>query len=460
MCESGGTPAPDTPAFDSANPMGRAGPIAIAPAPSSFYSPWPDRLRHSAIILLAAAMALSAVVGFGELPLVRAAAVFICIAAAALVPWRLHNVVASREDVRGVNPVETAAVSAIVAGMPDPAVLLARAGRVIHLNAAAAQLAPALRKNELAQFALRSPEIITALREAIATAETRRATYLDHVPVDRWMELIITPVPVPTLFGGTDKCMLMTFHDQTPLRRVEEMRADFVANASHELRTPLAALSGFIDTLQGPAKDDAKARERFLGIMHTQATRMARLIDDLLSLSRVELSAHVRPDTLVDIVPIIRQVVDGLEPLARERQVDVNVDLPAAPVSIAGDREELLRLFENLVENALKYGASGGKVIVSLTSATSGEGVPEVRVMVRDFGPGIAPEHLPRLTERFYRVDVGDSRAQGGTGLGLSLVKHIVNRHRGRLLIESVPKNGATFTTCFPQAKAPSFGVN
>jgi two-component system phosphate regulon sensor histidine kinase PhoR len=430
--------------------------MAIDAPSESFFSPWPDRLRHSAIILLTAGLALAVLVAFGELALLRAAAVFGCIAAAALVPWRLHNVIVSREDVRGVNPVETAAVSAIVSGMPDPAVLLDRAGRVIHLNAAAAQLAPALRKNELAQFALRSPEIITALREAIATAETRRATYLDHVPVDRWMELIITPVPVPTLFGGTDKCMLMTFHDQTPLRRVEEMRADFVANASHELRTPLAALSGFIDTLQGPAKDDAKARERFLGIMHTQATRMARLIDDLLSLSRVELSAHVRPDTLVDIVPIIRQVIDGLEPLARERQVAIEVDLPEAPVAIAGDREELLRLFENLVENALKYGASGGKVIVSLTQAMSGEGVPEVRVMVRDFGPGIAPEHLPRLTERFYRVDVGDSRAQGGTGLGLSLVKHIVNRHRGRLLIESVPKQGAAFTAAFPQARTSS----
>jgi two-component system phosphate regulon sensor histidine kinase PhoR len=150
--------------------------------------------------------------------------------------------------------------------------------------------------------------------------------------------------------------------------------------------------------------------------------------------------------------------VDGLEPLARERQVEIDIDLPEVPVSIAGDREELLRLFENLVENALKYGASGGKVIVSLNSVTSGEGAPEVRVMVRDFGPGIAPEHLPRLTERFYRVDVGDSRAQGGTGLGLSLVKHIVNRHRGRLLIESVPKNGATFTACFPHPKIPSFG--
>jgi two-component system, OmpR family, phosphate regulon sensor histidine kinase PhoR len=430
--------------------------LAIDDTPSSFFSPWPDRLRHSAIVLLAAALALSVVVVLGELSLVRAVAIFVCIGAAALVPWRLHDTAAAREDVRGVNPVESAAVAAVVDGMPDPAVLLDRAGRVIHLNAAAAQLAPALRKNELAQFALRSPEIITALREAIATTEPRRATYLDHVPVDRWMELVIIPVPVPTTFGSTDKCMLMTFHDQTPLRRVEEMRADFVANASHELRTPLAALSGFIDTLQGPARDDAKARERFLGIMHTQATRMARLIDDLLSLSRVELSAHVRPDTLVDIVPIILQVVDGLEPLARERQVDVTVDLPEPPAWIAGDREELLRLFENLVENALKYGASGGKVIVSLAMATSSEGQPEIRAQVRDFGPGIAPEHLPRLTERFYRVDVGDSRAQGGTGLGLSLVKHIVNRHRGRLLIESVLKNGATFTACFPQAKPPS----
>jgi two-component system, OmpR family, phosphate regulon sensor histidine kinase PhoR len=429
--------------------------MALEAPHSSFYSPWPDRLRHSAIILLVAGIALVVVVAFGELSLLRAALVFVCIGAAALVPWRLHDVAASREDVR-VNPVEAVAVSAVVAGMPDPAVLLDRAGRVIHLNAAAAQLAPALRKNELAQFALRSPEIVAALREAIATSETRRATYLDHVPVDRWMELTVTPVPVPTLFGGTDKCMLMTFHDQTPLRRVEEMRADFVANASHELRTPLAALSGFIDTLQGPAKDDPRARERFLGIMHAQATRMARLIDDLLSLSRVELSAHVRPDTLVDIVPIIRQVADGLEALAREHQVVIEINLPETPVQIAGDREELLRLFENLIENALKYGASGGKVIVSLVVGTSNEGGSEVRVLVRDFGPGIAPEHLPRLTERFYRVDVGDSRAQGGTGLGLSLVKHIVNRHRGRLLIESVLKHGATFTACFPQAKPPS----
>jgi two-component system phosphate regulon sensor histidine kinase PhoR len=417
----------------------------------SSLSPWSDRLRNAAIILLAAGLALGGMVVFGALSAAHAAAVFVCVAGAALVPWRLHEEVGPRGETPGANPVESAAVQAIVAGMPDPAVLLDRAGRVIHMNAAASQLAPALRKNELAQFALRSPDIVTALREAIAAAEPRRATFIDHGPVDRWIELIITPVPVPTAFGGSDVCMLMTFHDQTPLRRVEEMRADFVANASHELRTPLAALSGFIDTLQGPAKDDPKARERFLGIMHAQAKRMARLIDDLLSLSRVELSAHVRPETRLDLVPVIRQVTDGLEPLASERQVAVQIDLPAGPVLIAGDREELLRLLENLIENALKYGASGGRVMVSLVEAVSPDDAGEVRVVVRDFGPGIAREHLPRLTERFYRVDVGDSRAQGGTGLGLSLVKHILNRHRGRLLIESVPGNGASFTACFPR---------
>jgi two-component system phosphate regulon sensor histidine kinase PhoR len=194
-------------------------------ASSSIVGSWPDRLRHSAIILLAAGLALAALVIFGDLSATLAALVFICVAGAALVPWRLHDAVASREETPGANPVESAAVQAIVAGMPDPAVLLDRAGRVIHMNTAASQLAPALRKNELAQFALRSPDIITALREAIATAEPRRASYVDHVPVDRWIELIVTPVPVPTAFGGSEVCMLMTFHDQTPLRRVEEMRA-------------------------------------------------------------------------------------------------------------------------------------------------------------------------------------------------------------------------------------------
>ncbi len=415
---------------------------------------WADRLRNAAIILLAAAFVFTALWLFAGLTPGRAVMGFLCIVAAALVPWRLREAIAAREEQLGVNPVQLPVVRAVVAGMPDPAVLLDRAGRVLHLNTAAAQLVPALRVNELAQFALRSPEFVTALREAIATAQPRRATYADHVPVNRLLELIISPIAVPTAFDGIDHCMLMTFHDLTPLRRVEEMRADFVANASHELRTPLAALSGFIDTLQGPARDDAKARERFLGIMQTQARRMARLIDDLLSLSRVELSVHVRPEARVDIAPLVRQVIEGLEPLAKERQVVIELDLQLEAAPIAGDREELLRVFENLIENALKYGASGGRVVVSLTKSAAADGSAEFRFSVRDFGPGIAPEHLPRLTERFYRVDVGDSRAQGGTGLGLSLVKHIVNRHRGRLLIESTFGKGAVFTACLPSQKS------
>ncbi|MBN9597567.1 MAG: two-component sensor histidine kinase [Afipia sp.] len=420
---------------------------------NSGFTPWPDRLRRSAIILIATALGLIASVVFGGLTLPQAGLIFLVIAGAALVPWHLHQSVPNSEDIIGARPAEMPVVQALVGGMPDAAVLLDRAGRVLHFNTAASQLAPALRKNELALFALRSPEIIAALREAIATRQPQRASYVDHVPIDRWMELIVTPLSLPTAFGGSEYCILMTFHDQTALRRVEEMRADFVANASHELRTPLAALSGFIDTLQGPARDDPKARERFLGIMHAQATRMARLIDDLLSLSRVELSAHVRPEKLVDVVPLIRQVVDGLEPLASERQVTIELGLPPSPVMIAGDTEELLRVFENLIENGLKYGASGGRVIVSLTEPDADDAAGELRVAVRDYGPGIPPEHLPRLTERFYRVDVGDSRAQGGTGLGLSLVKHILNRHRGRLVIESLSGQGATFTACFPATR-------
>jgi two-component system phosphate regulon sensor histidine kinase PhoR len=421
----------------------------VAANASSLSAPWSDRIKRAAIILLVTAIVLGGLVVLTDLSLARAIFAFICIAAAALVPWQLHDGARSSDAEPRIDPVDSAVVRSLVAGLPDPSVLLDRAGRVLHFNQEASELAPALRRGELAQSALRAPEIVATLRQALATNKMQRATYVEHVPIDRWMELVVTPIPVPTHFGGADTCMLMTFHDQTPLRRVEEMRADFVANASHELRTPLAALSGFIDTLLGPAKDDPSARERFLGIMRVQATRMARLIDDLLSLSRIELSAHVRPSSPIDLPPLVRQVVDGLEVLAQERGVEVTVDIPETPVIVPGDRDELLRLFENLIENGLKYGASGGKVEVTLVETPA-----EIRVKVRDYGPGIAPEHLPRLTERFYRVDVGDSRAQGGTGLGLSLVKHILNRHRGRLLIESVPDKGATFTAVFPKAAA------
>ncbi len=399
-------------------------------------------------VIIAAAIVFAGLAIGGVLALGYAVAGFAIVAAAAFLAMR-----AGEEASRPARPVAVSeraddSLRAVVAGLPDPVIALDRDGRVLALNDGARSLAPALRLGEPVSLALRMPELTEAIGRAYARGEEQRVQYSERVPLERWFETIVIPVKrEPKL--SRPELVLMTFHDLTPLRRVEEMRADFVANASHELRTPLAALSGFIETLQGSAREDTNARERFLAIMQEQARRMARLIDDLLSLSRIELNAHRRPDTPVDLVPIVRQVVDGLETLARARGVVVHIE--AAPTLIVpGDRDELVRVFENLVENALKYGAVGKRVDISVMPAVSPEGEPEARVGVRDYGPGIAPEHLPRLTERFYRVDVTESRAQGGTGLGLALVKHILNRHRGRLSIESTAGAGATFAVNLP----------
>ncbi len=341
-------------------------------------------------------------------------------------------------------------IEQLIAGLPGPAIVLDRDGRVIAFNEAATTIAPALRRGEPALITLRMPELVDAIRRAAKRREPQRVEFFERVPLDRWFEAFVTPVKLASAGDEPSDILLMTFNDLTPLRRVEEMRADFIANASHELRTPLAALLGFIETLQGTAKDDSNAREKFLAIMQGQATRMARLIDDLLSLSRIELNAHLQPNTAVDLAPIVRQVVDGLLMLARDRGVEIKVAAPSEPLIVLGDRDELIRALENLVENALKYGAAGKRVDIMLARGQTRAGTPEARLAVRDYGPGIAPEHLPRLTERFYRVDVADSRAQGGTGLGLALVKHVLNRHGGRLTIESTLGAGATFIMQLP----------
>ncbi|HEY7231561.1 MAG TPA: ATP-binding protein [Pseudolabrys sp.] len=341
-------------------------------------------------------------------------------------------------------------IEQLIGGLPMAAIVLNREGRVVCFNESAGTIAPGLRRDEPAFIALRMPELVDAIRRASKRGEPQRIEFFEHVPVDRWYEAFVNPIALRADDADPVDILLLSFNDLTPLRRVEEMRADFVANASHELRTPLAALRGFIETLQGPAKDDAVAREKFLGIMQGQATRMARLIDDLLSLSRIELNAHLLPNTPVDLVSIVRQVVDGLQTLARNRGVEIRIASFPDILMVLGDRDELVRAVENLVENALKYGASGKRVDVSVARSQTRAGSAEARIAVRDFGPGIAPEHLPRLTERFYRVDVTDSRAQGGTGLGLALVKHILNRHGGHLKIESTPGAGATFTMHIP----------
>jgi two-component system phosphate regulon sensor histidine kinase PhoR len=325
---------------------------------------------------------------------------------------------------------------ALVAAIPDPVIVLDANLAVRHFNRNARDIVPNLRVSEALTYALRVPDLIDAIRSAVETGNSRMIEYSERVPVDRAVEAQISIIAGPT---GRAEFVVIVLRDVTQRQRIEQMRVDFVANASHELRTPLASLLGFVETLQGPARNDAAAREKFLDIMRAQANRMSRLIDDLLSLSRIELNAHVRPDKPIDLNMVVGHVADTLAPLAQERGVALTVDktLPALEVA---------------VENAIKYGASGGKVEVTLASQPSPRGKSkEAVVTVRDYGPGIEAEHVPRLTERFYRVDVAKSREKGGTGLGLAIVKHIVARHRGRLVIESVPGEGASFSVRIDQ---------
>ncbi|HEY2138135.1 MAG TPA: ATP-binding protein [Xanthobacteraceae bacterium] len=410
---------------------------------------WLDRLKRARYVLAATALVFLALDVMSILSVVQASIGFLIVAAASLIDFTTvedHAAVAPSHE--GKPLAADWLVEAVVSGLPDAVIVLDRRGIVVASNASARAVAPALTRGTPLSFALRIPDIVGAVRRAAESGETHRVEFFEKVPADRWSEAFIVPVALAEAIAGRRELVLVTLHDLTPLKRVEEMRADFVANASHELRTPLASLSGFIETLQGSARNDPQARDRFLDIMKAQANRMARLIDDLLSLSRIELKAHVQPEQRVDLASIVRQVADGLQTLARDRGVEVRIDMPPEPLDVRGDRDELIRVFENLVENAMKYGASGKRVDIALTREPAGDG--EAAVAVRDYGPGIAPEHVPRLTERFYRVDVTESRAQGGTGLGLALVKHILHRHRGRLAIESAPGKGATFTVRLP----------
>ena len=247
---------------------------------------------------------------------------------------------------------------------------------------------------------------------------------------------------------------IIVLHELTAQKRLEQMRADFVANASHELRTPLSSLSGFIDTLRGHARDDQAARERFLEIMHEQAARMRRLIEDLLSLSRIELNEHIKPDGRVALASVVWRCDRQPRAASGGARVKIETEIEKDVPDVVGARDELIQVVQNLIDNAIKYGGSGGRIVVKVGSAGEGEGRRSSYVAVQDFGEGIAREHLPRLTERFYRVDVQRSRQTGGTGLGLAIVKHIVSRHRGSMSIESTGKSGegSTFTVLLPQA--------
>jgi two-component system phosphate regulon sensor histidine kinase PhoR len=354
--------------------------------------------------------------------------------------------VASRDPADGVWP-ETP-VKLFAEALPDPCIILDRRGIVRYANRRAVEVF-AVRPGDPVTFRLRVPDLLDAFERVAGGGAPERVQFVERVPTERWYSAWFARLddgPRPGRF------LALVIDDLTEHKRIDRIRVDFVANASHELRTPLASLVGFIETLQGPARDDPAARERFLTIMRDQATRMSRLIDDLLSLSRIEMRAHVRPSDNVDQVAAVRHVVDALEPLARDLGVTIETRLPDEPVTVAGERDELIQVISNLIENGCKYGQPGGRVEVVLAPGREGQGPS---FSVRDFGPGIPAEHLPRLTERFYRVDVTESRKHRGTGLGLAIVKHILARHHAQLSIESKRGEGALFKVTFPAPSSP-----
>ena len=332
----------------------------------------------------------------------------------------------------------------ILQALPDPALVIGEQGNILSTNQHANVFFDGEILGQHLTSILRSPSVLQAVDEAILQSKSASVSYLVRTPVQRSYDVHISPIG---FVENGRRIALLILRDQTYEEQIERMRSDFVANASHELRTPLASLTGFIETMQGAAKNDTKAKDEFLVVMKVQAQRMAQLIDDLLSLSRIEISEHVPPIDHVDLCLVVKQVIYLLEPMAKDADCVLSIDLPQS-LAVIGDANQLAQVVHNLIENAIKY-AGTDKFIDIGGTVQNGMAI----LSVRDNGPGIAAHHVPRLTERFYRVSAQESRNRGGTGLGLAISKHILNRHRGKLVIQSELGQGSTFSIHLPLAK-------
>ncbi len=341
---------------------------------------------------------------------------------------------------------------AMLNALPAPVMLLDAYGRIVTFNDLAADFWAALRKGDHISGVLRDPDILNAVSSAHLKPKQRTVvTFEQRVPIERHSEATISWIAKDGAQRiGSVPAIMVYIRDLTEQERLDSVYTDFVANASHELRTPLASVIGYIDTLRGAARNDEKVRDQFLDIMARQAYRMARLIENLLSLSRIEMRLHLRPQTRVDLNDIAKHVLTDLEPLAEQTGVSFHLATLPAPAWILGDRDELIQVITNLVDNGIKYGRNGGNVWLMVTRGDNGRFL----VTVRDDGEGIDEKHLPRLTERFYRAtDVSGEKS--GTGLGLAIVEHVVNRHRGELRIDSKIGKGSTFTISLSENRAP-----
>lgn len=333
----------------------------------------------------------------------------------------------------------------IVDCLSDPALVLDQDAFVVHYNPLMADLFPRVKLGQPVTSLTRSPELLAAL-EAKSGDLHRKIVHLeDRVPVHRSLTAFVSFISDEA--NDAPARSLIVLRDLTDQQKHAQLRADFISHASHELRTPLASMKSMVETLQGPARNDAAAREKFLAMMQVQASRMSRLIDDLLTLSRAEMRVHLAPTGEVDLNELILWVVEALSPMALSHETEVHVRTLEGQANVRGDRDDLVQVFQNLLQNAIKYGKDGGEIRVELQRhAAVGDRPERISVAIRDDGPGIPAEHIPRLTERFYRVSATASREKGGTGLGLAIVKHIVNRHRGELRISSELGKGSEFT--------------
>jgi two-component system phosphate regulon sensor histidine kinase PhoR len=351
---------------------------------------------------------------------------------------------------------QTARLQTIVAALPDPVMIVDRRLLIRMANPAADRTFGLTLTDAPLGRALRDPGVLAAVNAALAAGTSSSVGFSPTIDRVKHYAARITPIEM----GAQETGALVTLREQTEQVMIERMRSDFIANASHEIRTPLAAIVGAAETLRGPARDDAEARVMFLDLLASEAARLQRLVDDLLSLSRVELVAHRPPEDLVDIGETVAEVVARMRPLAQRARVELSAKLPEGLPHVRADADQLQQLVGNLLDNAIKYGP-GKPVAVEIepidaAAAAAGplSGRACLAIRVTDHGEGIPPEHIPRVTERFYRVDKARSRRVGGTGLGLAIVKHITRRHQGHLLIESLPGEGSTFSVYLPVAEA------
>lgn len=413
-----------------------------------------SRLQPFLAIVAGAAATLAATLGLNPLLVGIAAGTCVLFATGLRLPGQQEPplVPATAATSAPASPLTSAdvpeEVRTFLDGLPGPLLVIGGDGKVSYVNAAAQEALPNARVGRHHAHLIRAPAFLEALAGAFLTEAVRDVEFASpQGGTDRIFEARLArmrglePEAVPQV--------MVLLEDRTRVKRAEQLRSDFIANASHELRTPLATIIGYVETLQNHARDDAEARQRFLAIMAREAARMQRLVDDLMSLSRIEMNEHMQPGETLAVRPIVAECAAALQPMAAQHGVRLTmaIDPEAGGACALGDRDQLMQVFTNLIDNAIKY---GGTEVTVEEAPTRRAGAGRIGISVRDAGPGIPREHLPRLTERFYRANVGQSRSRGGTGLGLAIVKHILNRHRGRLEIVSEPGKGSTFTAWLP----------